>query len=428
MARLGKKDHDVFQLLVIAMACVSIHGIGQIVGPTLSGYAMYVLFPATFAWFFICGFKLRPEAKLFVAAICMGCFLRVLFGVGDELNVRRTLFARLLPVFLMSMHMCHEKKAGKVTVFVLAFFVVECLMSFYERNTMSHLISYSGEEDTQATSTAIATSEFKKFRSFALMFHPLFNANTVSVAMGFILCSDKMKLWFKALLLALGVLALWGFNSRAVWLVWTFIFMYRFALYNRKWWQACIAVSLLCLVVPPLLALILDSDILGRLEGFDFSDSSSQTRLFAITLFLGKNWDFQSIVVGGDLIFYPGTDIPLENGILLDLCYWGWVVGSLKIVSEFLVTYFALHHFPMKAKFIVLLSFWGLAFMNNNSHQSWLMPMFVLFCIGFAPFQSKKEERMAKNLAKVGQEESLVTGNTGRQGQLKNELFNYNSF
>ena len=61
----------------------------------------------------------------------------------------------------------------------------------------------------------------------------------------------------------------------------------------------------------------------------------------------------------------PGTDLLLENGVLLNLSYWGWLVGALKTILEFLVTYQVIKDRPKQEIFIILLSFWGVALTNN---------------------------------------------------------------
>lgn len=61
----------------------------------------------------------------------------------------------------------------------------------------------------------------------------------------------------------------------------------------------------------------------------------------------------------------PGTDLLLENGILLNLSYWGWIVGALKTIFEVLMTYIFLKNRPKQEIFIIMFSFWGVALTNN---------------------------------------------------------------
>ena len=79
----------------------------------------------------------------------------------------------------------------------------------------------------------------------------------------------------------------------------------------------------------------------------------------------------------------PGTILSLENGVLLTLGYWGWIIGVLKVVLEFLLTYKCLYNYEVKDKIIILTSFWGVAYMNNNSFNPLMLSMFVIVFIAF---------------------------------------------
>lgn len=394
----GVKDANKIQILLFAMAILTIPAItvtlNGAIYEKLTGRLYYVLFALVLFVWFIWNYRLHLEAKVYVIALTIGVILHQLSNIEVEENVNGTLFTRLVPVILMSMYMRVDRNLKWLMVFMMAFYLVECLMCFYERMTLTHIFSYTlgGRED--AYNINMSGLEENKYRATALMAHPLFNANTISVAMAFILCSDKIKPLIKIALWAIGLLGLYGCNSRGVFLVWAVILLYRFTLYNRKWWLALIAILALYFLVPIFLDWLLVSGLLGRMEGFDFSDSSTNTRIIAWYVFSNARWTFEDIVIGGRFITYMGSKTTLENGVLLDLSYWGLIIGPIKIITEVLLTWHACHHFPLRAKVIIMLATWGVAFMNNNSCQTWLLPMFVLFCIGFAPFQTKEAKQV----------------------------------
>lgn len=394
----GKKDADTLQFLLLVMACIFISAITVTLTNSITdnfvNRTRYVFIAVILYVWLSRSYKLHFEAKAYIIALTIGFILHQLSDIEIKENLSGTLVIRLIPVFLMSMYIRLEKSVTKdfkwLMLFTMAFYIIETLMCFYERMTLSHVFSYvyRGQED--GFNVTMMKTEGNEYRATGLMSHPLFNANTISVAMAFILCSDRLKWLFKLALLALGLLGLYGCNSRGVFLVWAVILVYRFALYNRKWWQIGIAIGVLYLIVPFILDWLLHSGLLGRMEGFDFSDNSTNTRLIAFAVFAAERWNLQDIIVGGRMITYYASEITLENGVLLDLCYWGWIIGPIKIVSEIYLTWRATHNFPNRARLIIMLAMWGVAFMNNNSCQTWLLPMFVLFCTGFAPFQSKE--------------------------------------
>ena len=130
----------------------------------------------------------------------------------------------------------------------------------------------------------------------------------------------------------------------------------------------------------------------AAIADFDFTDGSTMTRFEAFDAFLSEKWDFYDILAGGREFCYPGTNLILENGFLLDLGYWGIIVGSIKVICEILISYQAIKFYPIRDKIIILFAMWGVAFMNNNSYQTWLMSIFVMACICFNSYMPYREK------------------------------------
>ena len=395
-----KKDANVIEFFLLAMAFLSIAAIqitvNQMIAESFGGRARYVLFAIILFFFLNKKYKLHVEAKTYVIALTIGFILHRISDISMEENLSNALISRLLPVFLMSMYLRVEKNMRWVMLFMMAFYIIECLMCFYERMTLTHFFSYTYRGVEDGFNMAMAEDDEDIYRANALMAHPLFNANTISVAMAFILCSDKINFLIKYPLLFLGLIGLFGCNSRGAFIVWGVIIIFRLVLFSKRWWHGLIVIVILYFAIPVFLDWLLHSGLLGRMDGFDFSDDSTNTRLIAFAVFASERWNLQDIIVGGRLITYWASEITLENGILLDLCYWGWIIGPIKICTEVFLSWRACHNFPIKAKIIIMLATWGVAFMNNNSQQNWLLPMFVLFCIGFAQFQSKEPQTIEK--------------------------------
>ena len=264
-----------------------------------------------------------------------------------------------------------------LVIILLSFYVIECSLSFYERAVGNIIISY---EETDFMSIDEFMEDSNRFRSCALLFHPLLNANVVSIFMGFILVMKNISKPVKIGLVCLGALALWGFNSRGVLLVWGVIILF-WSLY-RKWnlWIMLSIVVLGFLVLPLAVDLLIKNDLLGRF-GADLFDESSETRLLAFVVFASHNWNIVNIFFGGDIIYMPtlfsGKELTIENGILLTLGYWGWVVGLFKVFLEVIVSYHCLGSYKVKEKLIVMMAFWGVAFTNNNSFRPEAFAFFI---------------------------------------------------
>lgn len=279
----------------------------------------------------------------------------------------------ILIVYLM--YISREIKFQKPILFYVAlfFFMAECSIAILERITSSWIFQY----DSEILDSFILEGDISQngFRSFSMLGHPLNNANVVSLFLGFLLVNHKLKKKYKILLMLIGLLALWAFNSRGAILIWIIILIVRFVLYKINLLHIMVPSIILILVAPYAVEWI-NSGALGRFS-FDFSDSSALTRLSSFIYFQTHNWNLENILLGGDLIYMPGTDLIIENGVLLNMSYWGWVIGTLKIFLEIYITYRLLNQYANKEKFVLLLSFWGVALMNNNVFNPLVLTFFL---------------------------------------------------
>lgn len=373
-----KHDSIILQFFLFILACTTIFCIREYLGETITGRLLW--FSSLFIIFFcIKKYKLSLVSKIYIISITFGFILHVIGGVQERGTLNGTVIVRVVPILLLAVVNQQKYTLRHFTNFIWLFFLIECGISIYEKINLTHLINYSRTDDFAATSLIMVDSSV--FRSFSLMLHPLFNANTVSIFLAFILCSDNIKSVYKYIYITIGLLALWGFNSRGAMIVWGIILIYRLLFYKAKLMYVFIALIVLYFAVPPLIEWIVYSGILGRLTDVDFSDSSSLTRIEAFNVFFSQEWSFEDILIGGRILCYPGTDLTLENGILLDLGYWGLVIGTIKIISEILITYQVIQKYNIRDRILIMIAIWGVAFMNNNSFQTWLLPTFVLVCI-----------------------------------------------
>ena len=262
-------------------------------------------------------------------------------------------------VWLLFMSQFIESKI--LTATGLCFFVVNSGLAFVERMQGTRFIVYDGEilEGFVSAGDLLST----EFRSFALLGHPLTNACITSLFMGFVLVSDRLKTKAKSLLITVGMLGLYGFNSRGAILVWFVILLYRLVFYQKNFLKTSALLIVVAFGLPFLIDYV-NTGALGRFS-FDFSDESSATRWMSFVFFGMQNWNFDTILFGGRYIEMPGTDLLLENGVLLNLSYWGWLVGAVKTIMEVYITYLVLRGRPKREIFIIMLSFWGVALTNN---------------------------------------------------------------
>lgn len=378
MLKSSKQDSFVLQFFLLILACTSIYGIYEYVGGVLSGKLIW--FSALFIiYFYLKKYKIPTTSMVYILSIVIGFFFQKIAHVSTEDSFNNTILIRIIPVMLLAAAQQQARIPRPLIFLFFIFFFVECSIALYEKATLTHFINYKSAENNAATS-AIMLDE-STFRSFSLMFHPLYNANTISIILGFLLCSNFIKPIYKYFLIFMGLASLWAFNSRGALIIWGIILVYRTILYKAKIWYILVIVGILYFALPPLIEWIAYSGLLGRLTDFDFSDSSTITRFEAFDTFFNRQWSLYEIIFGGQKICYPGTDLLLENGILLDLGYWGFIVGTIKVVCEIMITYHAVINYNLRDRILIMIATWGVAFMNNNSFQTWLMVMFVIACV-----------------------------------------------
>lgn len=383
MHKTTNTDSKSLQFIIIVMALLNIYAITNIIDPTLYGRFFYIFTPGVIFWMLSKHYTIPKLYWIILLSLSLVVIFQNIIGVQSPTSINGSVFTRITPLFILVAIRAYKGNLKIVQYFGLAFYVIECCISIYEKISLTHIIDYSLAEDLQATSQVMEDDGV--FRSFSLMFHPLFNANVVALFLAFIICNKDINLLSKTFLFVLGIGALWGFNSRAALMIFTIILIYRFFLYYSNIWKILISLILLYFLLPVLFEWLLISGYLGRLEGFDFSDSSTLTRVEAWFVFFNYGWSVKDIFIGGRLLTYSGLldDVTLENGVLLDLGYWGIFAGLIKVFGEIIISYTVLDQYSFKDKLIIMIAMWGIAFMNNNSHMCFLMAMFVL---GYATF------------------------------------------
>lgn len=328
---------------------------------------------------------------LYCGAITLGFIFHRVQGLDVKLFDEALI--RIVPILIILHYndSCNYPNK-RIRLFALSFYILECVLAVYERLTLDHLIDFNSS--SQAMNANMYLSE--DFRSFSLLGHPLRNANTVSIMLAFVLCSNTIKPVFKVLLVLIGLGAIWAFNSRACMVIWLVIIFYRLFLYGKSLKWMLTSIGILLIVLPSVFLYVQKTAFLGRLD-FDFSDGSSLTRIMAVEIFLSHPWSLSEILMGGTMLEMPtfsrvaGVDdyVYIENGYLLDLGYWGFLLGSIKILGEMIISYQALRYFQLKDKVIVMIALWGVAVMNNNSAFTFLMPFFMCSYLAFGINQPK---------------------------------------
>lgn len=354
----------------------------NIIGPTLNGQISQILIYGSLLLF-----VLQKDAKTVPAYIWIYSVVLLFSTCIHYANpeYEQPFLTPIHWIFLMFfLSIALKNYNGKwVLIILITFYISNCLLGVYERVTQTHILVYSS--DILEAQEKYGERQDSFFRAFALLGHPLYNANVTSMIIAFVLLSKNINKYVKIALIIIGALALWAFNSRAAILITAGIFVYYY-LCNYKYTFILFVCVVSFFFLQPLIQIMTDNEILGRLSE-DIYDESSETRLLAYMVFGAQNWDTESRLGGLGIIYYPMSETSLENGVLLTLGYWGWYAGAYKVWAELYSTYKAIKDsFDFNGKVIIFMASWGIAFCNNNSFSFLVLSFLILSIVAFNGF------------------------------------------
>lgn len=273
---------------------------------------------------------------------------------------------------VLSLDMTSLKKVQNV---LFVFFIVECLLSIYERKVGIAIFPYV-EDDYYLS--LVEQGQSWQFRSNSLLGNPLFNANFVSFATCLLLCCDKLKVVYRYILALLGLFAILGFNARGATIATFALVLFKLFMIlrsekskvNKYLFYVLIGCSLYYAV-----DFVISSDWGGRLFQDELMDGSAQTRL-------SFSEYFQQI----SLVSFPtwvSTVNKSENSYLFILISYGVFLGSLLIFYLLKFFFHLIKPYKTHVKILLIISGIGVGSMNNNLAQPGLYSLFFIYLLAF---------------------------------------------
>lgn len=355
---------------------------------------MVLLIPSTYK-------KGKQIEWLYIGIMLLGLILHACLPQQEKYPIANSTQWIFLIVIIIASRKYHSPRL--LFYILITFFLTHCLLAIIEYKLQTNLFDYSFVENFKNFSEGS-----KNFRAFGLMEHPLYAANVTVIIMSFIMISKDINRVLQMMLLSLGIVAMVSFNSRAGLVICGSLLVYRFLLFNIKLIYIIVLGALVySLFFSDIISVIKQNDnIFGRLSAKEsLSDGSSLTRVLSYYFFWNTRWNFQDIVFGGRIIYMPGTDLSLENGVLLTISWWGWLVGTTKVLLELYISYMYLNKYRIKEKMIVMIACWGTAFANNNSINTFV---FAFFIISFISFNSLEIRRKSHYLFETQSRKTVV--------------------
>lgn len=324
---------------------------------------------------------------MYIFVMLAGLIFHSIINEIQELNLRDSFQWIFLVVLII---LSHRNKSPQIILkILLLFFIVHCTLAIIENKTKTNFLNFRFVEGFSVY------TDSKDFRAFGLMEHPLQSANVTLIIMSFIMISKEIKWKLKVILLTIGTLAILSFNARFAIIICFCLLIYRYILYNLKpIYIICLGVIIYTLFISDIsLFLQQYNNIFGRIaEKNNLSDSSSLARIMSYVYFWDAGWNIQDILIGGRIIYMPGTNYSLENGILLTISWWGWVVGLAKVILELIISYKCLNKYKNKEKWMIMIACWGTAFANNNSMYTFVFAFFIISFISFDSLTNLKNK------------------------------------
>lgn len=373
----------IFSLFLVFL--VNISFLKLVLNPTYSGWIINFVYLISIPLLLFSAYnKANQLDLLYILLMFVGLIFHALLPHDAEFIRDSAQWA-----FLVILLVASRKYETPRSVFfvLLAFFICNCVIAIIEYRLQANLFDYRFVEGFSNFSDRM------EFRAFGLMEHPLQAANVTLIIMSFIMTCKAIKKGPKLFLLTLGAVGIICFNSRIAMIICACLLLYYYVLYNVK---PVLIVVLGLIVYTLFLSDILffiqqNASIFGRLaEKNSLTDDSSLTRWMSYLFFWNAGWSLQDIILGGRIIYMPGTEASLENGILLTIAWWGWIIGPLKVVLELTISYLCLKNYNAKDKWIVMIACWGTAFSNNNSMSTFVFVFFIFAFLAIKSLEQKK--------------------------------------
>ena len=304
------------------------------------------------------------------------------------------LFGTIAPFVLFASIKDSDYSYFKPLMFLLiSILFIDVLMSYYERITFSHIITYSHKENELMEEINSQVNDQKMFRSIALFGHPLSNSNIIAFsafAMCFVLPISR---FYKLLLLTLSVFSiLYCFASRGAAIVCAVLFVLGLLTEIGKMKLKHILLGgVIIYVVGQYLYLNIE-ELFPRFVDRGLEDDSSFVRIMTLQFYFSKSF--------GDLLG-GGFENPYgEIGIINILGWYGLIFGSVIVIIEFYFWWRMTDGLKLFQKIIVFLSFVVIANMNNNMSYNEIPAMYSLSMIFIKQYwlirYKKKENKLNK--------------------------------
>ena len=258
------------------------------------------------------------------------------------------------------------KPIGYILIVV---FISNAIAALYERITLDYILEFNTNSDVMVGQSVAGNVNEFGFRAFAFFGHPLTNANIMACFIFIILYSHLFSYWIRFICAVLGILSLFCFNARGAQIVSAILLLPSIFIYYKRidkfrfLYLLCIFFSVYFVITNFLM-------LGGRFADKGIVDDSAMVRVLCFQEFVSL--PFTTLLMGGYETKYG------ENGYIMEIEYFGLLIGGVKILLELFFSFKFLKKIPDIHKWIIIFSLVLVGNTNNSLFFPYVFPIFIL--------------------------------------------------
>ena len=322
-------------------------------------------------------YRHRHIVQIYIIVVCL---IGVMY---PEFFHFHNLFRMIAPLVIVgSINANDVSKLRPLAFIFICFFYANALIAVYERATLTRLLDVPMDNDILVHQMEVASTELgdDSFRAFALLGHPLTNANIMAYWSFMLFYCGLLSSKQNIVAFVLGIISLFCFNARGASLLSLFMSIPIIITIIREKSKYKI-ITFLIIAIAVIYFISFFNSFGGRLASIALDDDSGIVRYLALQEFLSLSTN--EYIFGGHKVMYA------ENGYFMLIECFG-LLGLLKAILEIIIAYKVLELDSKVARWIIMLSLIAIGSTNSNLFYASVFPLYILSVVIFV--NNKRKE------------------------------------
>lgn len=322
-------------------------------------------------------YRHRHIVQIYIIVVCL---IGVMYS---EFFHFHNLFRMIAPLVIVgSINANDVRKLKPLALIFICFFFANALIAVYERATLTRLLDVPMDNEILVHQMEVASTELgdDSFRAFALLGHPLTNANIMAYWSFMLFYSGLLSSKQNIVAFVLGIISMFCFNARGASLLSLFMSIPIIITIIREKSKYRI-ITFLIIAIAVIYFISFFNSFGGRLASIALDDDSGMVRYLALQEFLSLSTN--EYIFGGHKVMYA------ENGYFMLIECFG-LLGLLKAILEIIIAYKVLELDSKVARWIIMLSLIAIGSTNSNLFYASVFPLYILSVVIFV--NNKRKE------------------------------------